>query len=128
MSRLLLSCDRTRTNPADSRPWRSGGRLIPPHLEKNSAEYRVIVRTDQGEDLAVQEVPHSARKGGEKCRFSDDDFSFLDEDALLSAKVAVEVVGNADIERQGERGFRHSFRRTSRTRDFWSRYDSSDTQ
>ena len=76
-----------------------------PHLEINAAEYRVIVRTDQGEDLAVQEVPHSARKGGEKCRFSDDDFSFLDEDALLSVKVAVEVVGNADIERQESEDF-----------------------
>ena len=80
-------------------------KVDPPHLEKNAAEYRVIVRTDQGEDLAVQEVPHSARKGGEKCRFSDDDFSFLDEDALLSAKVAVEVVGNADIERQESEDF-----------------------
>ena len=80
-------------------------KVDPPHLEKNAAEYRVIVQTDQGEDLAAQEVPHSARKGGEKCRFSDDDFSFLDEDALLSAKVAVEVVGDADMERQESEDF-----------------------
>ena len=80
-------------------------KVDPPHIEKNAAEYRVIVRTDQGEDLVVREVPHSARKGGEKCRFSDDDFSFLDEDALLSAKVSVEVVGNADIEPQESEDF-----------------------
>ena len=80
-------------------------KVDPPHLEKNATEYRVIVQTDQGEDLAAREVGHSARKGGEKCRFSDDDFSFLDEDALLSAKVVVEVIGNADIERQESEEF-----------------------
>ena len=71
----------------------------PAHLEKNAAEYRVIVRTDMDEELAVREVAHSARKGGEKCRFSNDDFISLGEDALLSAKVIVEVVGNDEIER-----------------------------
>ena len=80
-------------------------KVDPPHLEKNAAEYRVIVQTDQGEDLAAREVPHWARKGGEKCRFSDDDFSFLDEDALLSAKVAIEAIGNAAIERQESEEF-----------------------
>ncbi|MYB77711.1 MAG: hypothetical protein F4X83_11610, partial [Chloroflexi bacterium] len=80
-------------------------RVDPPHLEKNATEYRVIVQTDQGEELAVRELTHSARKGGEKCRFSNDDFSFLDEDALLSATVTVEVIGSADIEREESEEF-----------------------
>lgn len=80
-------------------------KVDPPNLEKNAAEYRVIIQTDQGEDLAARRVPHLARKGGEKCRFSDDDFSFLDEDALLSAKVVIEVVGNVAIERQESEEF-----------------------
>ena len=72
----------------------------PADLEKNAAEYRVILQTDMDEELAVREVAHSARKGGEKCRFGNDDLSSLGEDALLSAKVVVEVVGNDEIERQ----------------------------
>ena len=77
----------------------------PAHLEKNAAEYRVIVQTTQDEELADRKISHSARKGGEKCRFSNDDFSFLDEDALLPAKVVVEVVGNDAIERQESEEF-----------------------
>ena len=73
-------------------------KVDPPHLEKNAAEYRVTVQTDQGEEIAVREIAHSARKGGEKCRFSNDDFSFLDEDALVPAKVTIEVIGRANIE------------------------------
>ncbi len=78
----------------------------PAHLEKNAAEYRVIVQTTQDEELASsKEIPHSARKGGEKCRFSNDDFSLLPEDALLPAEVVVEVVGNDAIERQKSEEF-----------------------
>ena len=77
----------------------------PADLEKNAAEYRVILQTDMDEELAVREVVHSARRSGEKCRFSNDDFSLLGEDALLSAKVAVEVVGNDAIERQESEEF-----------------------
>ncbi len=77
----------------------------PGNLEKNAAEYRVMVRTDMDEELVVRDVPHSARKGGEKCRFSDDDFSSLGEDALLSAKIVVEVVGNDVIESQESEEF-----------------------
>ncbi len=69
----------------------------PAELEKNAAEYRVALRTDM-EELAFQVVPHSARKGGEKCRFSNDHFSSLDETTRLSAKAVVEVVGNDTIE------------------------------
>ena len=80
-------------------------KVEPPHLEKNAVEYRVTVQTDQGEELTSREVSHSARKSGEKVRFTDDDFSLLDEDALLSAKVSVDVVGNAEIERQESEEF-----------------------
>ncbi len=80
-------------------------RVDPPHLEKNAAEYRVVVQTDQGEELAVRDLTHSARKGGEKCRFSNDDFSFLDEDALLSARVTIEVIGSTDLEREESEEF-----------------------
>lgn len=80
-------------------------KVDPPDLKKSAAEYRVMVQTDQGEELAVRQIAHSARRGGENCRFSDDDFSLLDEDALLSAKVVVEVIGNADIESQESEEF-----------------------
>ena len=72
----------------------------PTNLEKNAAQYRVSVRTDMDEDIAVQEIAHAARKGGEKCRFSNNDFSLLDDDAVLSAKVVIEVVGDERIEAQ----------------------------
>lgn len=81
----------------------------PANLEKNAAEYRVIIRTDQEEELAFKVVPHSARRGGEKCRFSNVDFDSLGEDALLSAKVVVEVVGNDAIEGQESEEFRLRF-------------------
>ncbi len=77
----------------------------PVDLDKNAAEYRVALRTDMEEELAVREVAHSARKGGEKCRFSNDDFSSLDETTLLSAKAVVEVVGNDAIEPQESEEF-----------------------
>ena len=77
----------------------------PADLEKNAAEYRVIVLTDQDEELVACEIPHHARKTGEKCRFTNDDFSSLDEDAQLEAKAVVEVVGNDAIERQESEGF-----------------------
>ncbi len=77
----------------------------PADLEKNAAEYRVTLRTGMEEELAVREVAHSARKGGEKCRFSNDDFSSLDETTLLSAKAVVEVVGNDAIEPQKSEEF-----------------------
>ena len=80
-------------------------KVDPTHLEKNSAEFRVTVQTDQGDELASQELAYAARKGGERCRFSDDDFSFLNEDALLPAKVTVEVIGEDSIESQESEDF-----------------------
>ena len=78
----------------------------PANLEKSGAAYRVIVQTDMDQELAVREVAHRALRGGEKCRFSNDDFSLDDEDTLLSAKVIVEVVGNREIERQESEEFK----------------------
>ncbi|MCY4264548.1 MAG: hypothetical protein OXE78_06800 [Gammaproteobacteria bacterium] len=73
----------------------------PPNIGKNSAEYRITVKTDKDEELAEPKiVSHSARKSGERCQFSNDDFTFLDENALLSAKVTLEVVGENQIARQ----------------------------
>lgn len=73
----------------------------PADLEKGAAEYRVSVLTDVDEELAVSDnILHSARKAGERCRFTNDDFSSLPEDALLSAKVVVEFADNDGIEPQ----------------------------
>ena len=71
----------------------------PADLEKNAVDYRVALLTDLDEELAARDVRHSAGQL-EKCRFSNDDFSTLSEDALLSARVAVSVVGRDAIERQ----------------------------
>ena len=71
----------------------------PDNLEKGTAEYSVEIKTEMNEELAIREVTHSAR-GGEKCRFNNDDFSDLGEDALISARVIVSVIGNSQIESQ----------------------------
>ena len=52
----------------------------PENLEKGAVEYRVVVMTDMQEELASREVTHSGKKE-ERCRFSNDDFSMLSEDA-----------------------------------------------
>ena len=65
----------------------------PGNLDKNAADYRITVLTGMDEELVSREVSHSGR-GEEKCRFSNDDFSLLSEDSLVSAKVVVAVVGN----------------------------------
>src|SRR5208337_660355 len=62
----------------------------PEHLEKGAVEYRVVIVTDMDEELASREVAHSGKRD-EKCRFSNDDFSTLSDDALISAKVVVSV-------------------------------------
>ena len=76
----------------------------PADLEKNAVDYRVAVLTDQDEELAARDTRHSARQQ-EKCRFSNDDFSALSEDALLSARVVISVVGRDAIERQASEEF-----------------------
>ncbi len=79
-------------------------KVHPDDLEKNAVDYRVAVLTDQDEELAARDVRHSARRQ-EKCRFSNDDFSALSEDALLTACVVVSVVGRDEIERQTSEEF-----------------------
>ena len=76
----------------------------PSNLEKNAVEYHVAVLTDMDEELAVHEVGHSGKRE-EKCRFSNDDFSLLNEDSLVSAKVVVSVVGNDVVEPQESEEF-----------------------
>ena len=76
----------------------------PADLEKNVVDYRVAVLTDLNEELAARDVRHAARQQ-ERCRFSNDDFSALSEDSLLTARVVVSVVGRDEIERQQSEEF-----------------------
>ena len=76
----------------------------PSNLEKNAVDYRVAVVAGADEELAVRDVSHSAKKE-EKCRFNNDDFSMLNEDSLVSAKVVVSVVGNGAVEPQESEEF-----------------------
>ena len=81
-------------------------RAQPANLDKGAAEYRISIVSDMNEELAVREVPHTARKGEERLQFSNDDFPSLSEDALISAKVVVAVVNAAPIEQQESEEFR----------------------
>ncbi|MBK7497454.1 MAG: hypothetical protein IPI28_19410 [Candidatus Omnitrophica bacterium] len=56
------------------------------------------------EEITSKEIPHSAKKE-EKCYFSNDDFTTLSEDALISAKVVVSVIGNDSVEQQESEEF-----------------------
>ncbi len=80
----------------------------PDNLEKGAVEYRVAVMTDLDEELTSREVSHSGKKE-EKCRFSNDDFSMLSDDALLSAKVVVSVVGSENVEPEESEEFEIRF-------------------
>jgi len=71
----------------------------PDNLEQGAVEYRAVIVTDMDEELAFREVSHSGKKE-EKCRFTNDDFSMLSDDALISAKLVVSVIGNDVIEPQ----------------------------
>ena len=99
---LILNPDADKTGDYSKLEvkWRSR----PEHLEKGTVEYRVTILTDMDEELASKEVTHSGGKE-EKCRFSNDDFSTLSEDALISAKVIVSVVGSDSVERQESEEF-----------------------
>ncbi|MCC6454488.1 MAG: ATP-binding protein [Caldilineaceae bacterium] len=69
----------------------------PDNLAKGAVEYHVAILTQMDEELATREVSHSGKKE-EKCRFTNDDFSMLNDDALVSAKIVVSVVGNDQVE------------------------------
>lgn len=76
----------------------------PDNLEKDAVQYQVTIETDMEEELASRDVFHTAKKE-EKCRFTNDDFSLLSEDALLSAKVVVSVIGNDTVKSQESEEF-----------------------
>lgn len=69
----------------------------PDNLQKDAVQYQVKIVTDMDEELVSRDISHSAKKE-EKCRFTDDDFSMLSDDALINAKIVVSVIGNAAIE------------------------------
>lgn len=71
-------------------------KVRPEHLEKDAVEYHVAIVTDMEEELASKEIAHSGKKE-EKCRFSKGDFSTLSEDALISARVLLSVIGNDSV-------------------------------
>ena len=69
----------------------------PDNLAKGAVEYHVVILTDMDEELASRAVSHSGKKE-EKCRFTNDDFSMLNDDALVSAKIAISIMGNDEVE------------------------------
>jgi hypothetical protein len=83
----------------------------PDNIEKGVVTYRVAIVTDMDEELTSREVPHSAKKE-EKCRFSNDDFAMLPDDALVSAKVIILAVGadNVDLRESEEFQIRFGLR------------------
>ena len=99
---LILERDSKKRGRALEIRWKAE----PAELENGAAEYRVSVLTDVDEELVASDnILHSARRGGEKCRFTKDDFSSVPEDALLSAKVVVAVANNQEIEPQESEEF-----------------------
>ena len=91
---LMLKPDAERTGDYSNLEVR--WKTQPDNLKKGAVAYRVAIITDM-EDLAVREVSHASTKV-EKCRFTNDDFSMLSEDALISAKVLVSVIGSDAVE------------------------------
>ena len=79
-------------------------KVRPGNLNKNGADYRITVLTGMDEELVSREVSHSGRRE-ERCRFSNDDFSSLNEDSLVSARAVVAVVGNDTVESQESEEF-----------------------
>jgi DNA phosphorothioation-dependent restriction protein DptH len=80
----------------------------PDNLTKGAVEYRVAIVTDMDEELTSREVTHGGKKE-EKCRFTNDDFSMLNEDALVAAKVVVSVVGDVQVDPQETEEFTIKF-------------------
>jgi len=80
----------------------------PSGLDKGAVEYRVAIVSDMDEELVSRELPHSG-KAVEKCRFSNDDFAMLNDDALIAARAVVSVLGNEQIEAEATEEFRIVF-------------------
>lgn len=76
----------------------------PDNLQKDAVQYQVKIVSDMDEELASHDVSHSGKKE-EKCRFTDDDFSALSDDALINAKIVVSVIGNDSVEEQESEEF-----------------------
>ncbi|MBF0555151.1 MAG: hypothetical protein HQK96_11450 [Nitrospirae bacterium] len=76
----------------------------PGNLEKGAVDYRIQILTDMDEALAECENRHSGRNE-EKCRFSNNNFDMLNENALISAKVVVSVIGDSSVEQQESEEF-----------------------
>ena len=74
-------------------------------LDKSAAEYAIVVVTGLDEELATNRMPHSAARGGEKCRFSQDDFGPIGDGDVVPARVRLSVVGREDIEPQESEEF-----------------------
>ena len=88
---LVLKADAEKTGDYSRLEVR--WRTRPDTLEKGAVAYRVVVVTDMDEELCAREVAHGGKKE-EKCRFTNDDFGMLSDDALISAKVVVSVLGS----------------------------------
>ena len=71
----------------------------PQQVEKGAVEYRVSVQTGLGEEITDQTVVHSGKEE-QKCRFTNDDFSAISEDARIPAKIVISVVGGDSVEEQ----------------------------
>ena len=99
---LILKPDAERTGDYSKLEVRWKTR--PDNLEKGAVVYRVAIVTDMEEELAVREVSHAGKKE-EKCRFANDDFSMLNDDALISAKVIVSVIESDVVEPQETKEF-----------------------
>lgn len=76
----------------------------PDNLEKGAVDYQVAIVTDMDEEITSRDVSHTGKKE-EKYRFTNDDFSMLSEDAMISAKVVVSVLGNDVVEPQKSEEF-----------------------
>ncbi len=79
-------------------------KVSPDNLEKGAADYQVSIVADMDEELTSRTTSHTA-KSDEKCRFTNDDFAMLNDDALINAKVVVSVIGNDHIEKQPSEEF-----------------------
>ncbi len=74
-------------------------RARPENLEKGAVEYNIAIISDMDEEIASQTVQHTGRTR-EKCRFTNDDFSSLSEDVLISARIVISIIGNDAISPQ----------------------------
>ena len=99
---LILAPDDEQPSGTLEVQWKAD----PANLAKGAAGYRVSVRTDKDEEIAVLEnILHTARSAGEKCRFGNDHFSSLPDDAVLPAKAVVEVADGQGVEPQESEEF-----------------------